>query len=1561
MAQSVDTKIVELKFNNDNFADKVDSTLTKLEQLNKDIEKVGFTEAFKNLGKSVKDVDTKSITDGVNETHKAFSKMEVVGLTALANLSNAAVNFGKKMVKNLVSPITKGVMQGGLARARNIEQATFSFEGQKISKSAGNEAKSYYEEVMQAVLGTSYSYDVAAKAASQLAASNVGVIDTEKKLADGSTITSKVLDSSMTDALLGIAGVAAMTGSDFDSIAQIFTRVAGQGRVMANDLNSISSRGLNAAAVLAKYLDTTEENVRDMVTKGKVSFEDFSNAMTQAFGTHAKDSTLTFQGALDDVNAALARIGADFYGPALTAGRDILNSITPLVDVIHSKLNPALSSTTNLITEASGKMSQYLDMLSYMLNLTDKSSTKDGWIEEHMNAWTNIADLYKTGNVKDAIDGLEKASAAWKGMDGQGINGRQMVADYYNLASNVDLLSHYLKISKDDAKALVDEGSVGAKEINKVLNGMLKDGTIGWNEFYKSFHKLWSESENLMGMAKVQTFFDEYVRSCIAAGQESKRFTQHIQTFFKIYDGLASLFNSLKTIAGGFLDILMTLAQHLAPLGKLVIDFTAAFATFIVGLADAISTSETFANVIDSIVNLLTKLFTALHLNKVADIALGGITKTFDFLANAIERVHEGMGKVITTFNNTVGKVIDKIQEILSNAEEVQRILDSIKTAGITVMLIQLIGAITKPAELLGALAKSIKDVGGSLDKLVGNIGDVFKSISGLLGNIGDVIKELAGALHELQTLVKATAILEIALAVAVLAGAIYLLSKAHASEATSSLVGFVEVFAILLSLVGSVAFLKKIKSTAKLWEKATDSIKDIGTAMLEMAASILVIALAMKLLSTIKTDDMMAAFAVVEVLLITMAGIAKLLQEKTTKDTGLKALWSGKQTSTGGITKGLMGLIAMAEAVKIVSKALVSIAQETDRDAVWSALGIVEIIMWSMTGIVKLLSNSKPDKMTKGIGSLLAMAISIRLLTKPIKELAEIANTDNDALWSATTLIGGLMFAMTGLLKWLSGTKGMLGEAVSILIMAEAIKILGQTLKSMAEAAALDNDALWSGLGVIAFGLGAMVLALDLLDGDKLIAKSIALLAVAEALRMLSEVILSFSAAGDSAWDGLGVLAVSLIVLFIAVEVFSKAPIGGILKLFLTLALGIVIVAGFGAAIGVFGVGISIFGAGLTSLASGCEAVYAVLPAFLTVMGMFIVSITVLSTIGAPAVLVILGLGAAFLMLGGGIALMGAGLENIASAIKLMSDLEGKLGKTAKNIRAFVKELSKMKGDVKTVSSAADSITHSFSRIANAALKAKVNTSVFNTVGQQLASNLAKGIQAGSTQVINTVTSMSNTAVSKLSSSRSEWYDIGSYLIAGMVSGIASQQSSLESQVQSLEAKAERAVRAKAKIKSPSRVWMQIGSYMGQGLAIGIKNSSDFVEEASKGLAETSEDAIQSAITSISNAMDSDLDNTLTIKPVVDLSDVTSSANYINSRFGTMGIGASLAGAISGNIQNGSKDSAINKLANKLDAMTESMNSRSLNVYNTIDGASDPEAFADGLIRSFRLNARTT
>src|SRR5699024_11252916 len=81
----------------------------------------------------------------------------------------------------------------------------------------------------------------------------------------------------------------------------IFTTVAGQGRLMTDQLNQLAFRGLNAASTLAKHFGVTEAELRDMVSKGKVQFSDFAEAMDEAFGAQAAKSNETFTGALSNL------------------------------------------------------------------------------------------------------------------------------------------------------------------------------------------------------------------------------------------------------------------------------------------------------------------------------------------------------------------------------------------------------------------------------------------------------------------------------------------------------------------------------------------------------------------------------------------------------------------------------------------------------------------------------------------------------------------------------------------------------------------------------------------------------------------------------------------------------------------------------------------------------------------------------------------------------------------------------------------------------------------------------------------------------------------------------------------------------------------------------------------------------------------------------------------------------------------------------------------------------------------------------------------------------------
>lgn len=1772
MAQSVDTKIVELKFNNDNFAEKVDSTLTKLQNLNKAIDEDGLGNALKNLGKNAKQVDMSGVTKGVEEASKGFSKLEIAGITALANISNAAVNLGKRLVSKLISPLTQGIMQGGLSRARNIEQATFQFEGLKIQKS--DPTLSYYKEVMDAVLGTSYSYDVAAKAASQLAASNIGVTNTTKKLADGTKITTKVMTSDMTKALLGIAGVASMTGSDFDSMAQIFTRVAGQGKVMAMDLNSIASRGLNAAAVLADSMHKTEAEIRDMVSKGKISFEDFSKAMSDAYGAHAKDSTLMFQGALDDVNAALARIGADFYGPALKAGRDILNSITPVVDAIHGKLEPVLSKSSSFMGKASKSLSQYLDMLAYMIERFPKGrEAMSDWIAEHMNAWTNISDLYGRGNFKNAVDGLNDFMAKVDGMGGKGIDGWKMLADYLN------------------------------KDVDAVKK-LASEGKIGFNDFYKAFRQLWSQSEKLTNLVGITTVFDNYVRSCIRAEEPTERFNKHIEVFFSIIKGGQSILNSFGTIIGGLVDIFATLAQHLAPLGHLLVDAAAATANFVVYIADFIATSESFSTVIDGVVSLINKLFSLVDVSKIAGLALASIGKAFDFVVKAIEKVDEGLAKVFTAIHNVIERIIDKIHEIVTNTELLKAIFEDLKHAGMIVAIINLITAISQPLKMLNAVGDAFKNIGDSFSGMIKHISGIFKSIAGMVGKIGAAIDEVTNTLKRMQELIVATAILEIAAAIAVLAGALYLLSKVKVENAADALKP-------LVGLAASVGALFSFMAAMKKYSRDIKDIDKIGKAFLEFAIAIGIVSAAIYALSKIDRKSLMQATAAVEVLMITMAAIAKILAGKTTKDTGLKALWSGKKTSTGSITKGLAGLIAMAEAVNILSTALAKIATIQNPDQIAYALGAIEALLISLFAITKLLSGKDAAKMTKGASTLLAMAIAIRLLSKPVIEFASI---DSDAMMQGVLGVSFLIGALGGLVKLVSGAKGVVKAAAGILIVAFAIQKLQDIVIAFST---LSGEELVKGLGSVIgliFGLG---MALNFTDAEGLIAKAAGFVILAYALKTLSDVLLTLGTDAETSYEGIGVLGVMLLGLWAAVQIFDKAPLGGILKLFGTLALGAVVVVAFGAAIGVFGVGIAIFGAGLTTLAEGVGAVSEVAPQLIAVMVSFAIAIGILSSVGLPAIGVILALSLAFLMLGGGMALLGTGLDSVSGALKIMTELKDELADTAKNIANFVNELGKlskkasnigegftsiaeplekikevattvtdsiqkltseytemltqtassmdvlsnalttitsinetsmtnaatlignfidslkgmaegsqvisdtgqkiadavtvmddalqsvvvtlstfatssvaefyaigeglssittplsvldnmhakleglatdivnfmstlsvMKDNASVVQEGSSQITAALAEVSNAVGLMKSNFEGLNTAtatiltnigtafkdiasgaskmvgikdeldntsnafvtfmesleglsgkaaavtqgmntmaaavkslgnaakkaaslsakgmvgsGKEMVASMVKGVKNSKNVLSKSITDIIESAADKANNKKSEFESVGSNLIAGMVNGIRSQQGALELEVQKLEAKAERAVKAKAKIKSPSRVWMQIGAYMGEGLALGIANSGAGVKRASVGLANVSEDAISSAISAISSAMDSGWDVNPVITPVVDLSNIDSSAGAISSSFErSFGVTArGLTDSVSVAIQNRRKgDPAIMRLARDIEQMTDTMNSRQMINNIQVDGAADPDMFADQLLRRFRINART-
>lgn len=343
MSREVDEKVVSLRFDNANFERNAQTSINTLGKLNSSLNLQGATKGLKNLDKAANQVDFSSLNNAIELVNKRFSVMGIAGMRVISNLTDTAMNSVSKAIRFIKS----GIQNGGLSRAMNIENARFQIKGLQ------GDWDKLYEDIDYGVKGTAYGFDSAAKVAAQLTASGIKAGDQMKTV------------------LRGISGVAAMTNSTYDDIGSIFTTVAGNGKVMTEQLRQLSFRGMNAAAILGKQLGKSEAEIYEMVKKSEISFNDFAKAMDDAFGEHAKEANDTFQGSMANIKSALSRIGADFFQPLIKQGGPLVqlfNVIRQRIDEIHKAVQPFATKLSSIITDITNRISKFIAPFDYAWN-----------------------------------------------------------------------------------------------------------------------------------------------------------------------------------------------------------------------------------------------------------------------------------------------------------------------------------------------------------------------------------------------------------------------------------------------------------------------------------------------------------------------------------------------------------------------------------------------------------------------------------------------------------------------------------------------------------------------------------------------------------------------------------------------------------------------------------------------------------------------------------------------------------------------------------------------------------------------------------------------------------------------------------------------------------------------------------------------------------------------------------------------------------------------------------------------------------------------------------------
>ena len=314
-------------------------------------------------------------------------------------------------------------------------------------------------------------------------------------------------------------------------------------------------------------------------------------------------------------------------------------------------------------------------------------------------------------------------------------------------------------------------------------------------------------------------------------------------------------------------------------------------------------------------------------------------------------------------------------------------------------------------------------------------------------------------------------------------------------------------------------------------------------------------------------------------------------------------------------------------------------------------------------------------------------------------------------------------------------------------------------------------------------------------------------------------------------------------------------------------------------------------------------------------------------------------------------------------------------LGKT--NISQVANTFNKGVGKITSVGSnltkaLSQGMTSSSSSVTSAASKmvSSMQTSItsqtasFVSSGTKLASSLVRGLVAQTSAAVAAGRSLASAASNAASGYSGNMYSNGVNLGAGLINGINAQQQAAYNAGFALGQAAVRGEKDGQKSKSPSKLTYQAGIWLGQGLVNGMNSMTRDTYQAGQGMGETATQSISSAISQVSDLIDSGIDSTPTIRPVVDLSDVEEQATVMSGLFSNPMITPitnirAIRSMMNENNQNGKIDDvvgAINKLHKDMGNVG--------NTYNSIGGityepGTEVSEAVNDLIRAIRIEGR--
>ena len=1180
MSKTIDQRVVEMRFDNANFEKNVSTSMSTLDKLKKSLKFEDSAKGFESISKAAGRVDMGGLSNGVESIRLKFSALEVMAVTALQNITNSALNAGKKIAYALtIEPIKSGLQEYETQiNATQTILANTQKEGANINdvNRALNELNKYADL-------TIYNFTEMTR--------NIG------------TFTAAGVDlNTSVNAIKGIANLAAVSGSTSQQASTAMYQLSqalASGTVKLQDWNSVVNANMggqvfqDALKMTARIhgiaideMIADEGSFRETLSKGWLTKDILTETLqhfTEFTDTYNEES-LKRQGYNDKEIAEIKQMGI-----TATDAATKIKTFSQLWDVLKESAQSGWTTSWQTIIgdfeEAKETLTVFGDTLTKMIgdsadarNAVLKEGFMSGWkqllnegIEDTESFQNAIMEAGKNSGV--AVDDLiEKYGSFEKSLKGGWVTSDMLKTALDSMADSVAGLSK----EELEAKGYTEDQRQALLNLVEAV----KDGSLNLDEFAKKMGRA-SGRENMIDaitmafeklmpiVNQVGDAFQEVFNPNNDLGQRIYDMTARIREFvdgievsekglqnFKMsIEGVLSIFHIAGKGVSAFAQIIGHLLGKLLPVGDGILDVTGSLGEFLVSIDKAIDSGgylEKFVELANGAIDKLASGFKVAKDYVVEFIkswtGVGSVKELLatvsegisGFFSGVVEHVKSSEG-TISAIGGTIKKVIGTIWDTIKTA--FKWISENVSIGDIFAGLAG--GGIFVVAKKLSGLIEKIKD---ALKKLFGSEKD-----SGIKGKFAEVMNSIHDTLSSFADGIKVSSIIAIAVAIGILSASMNAIADLDVGEITKSLVAIGAMLGMLSGTVKSIS-----KTLSGLGSKG---LVKAGGSLVLVAVAVSILASAIKKLADLSVGDiakglialggglfiLVKGLKLIEKANISISTSVALIALATSCRILASALQKFAEMSWGEIGRGLTAMAgALAElvaavsilnkysggksltgAISIISISLVlgKIANALEKfgemswDEIGRGLAGMGGALTELSAVIAILNRVGGGKSLVGAISIIGVILSLNKLAGSFKKFGEMS-------WDE---IGRGLVGMGGALAEVAGITGALGylAGLSSLFGAGAIFIVIQGLADLASAFKSFGEMSWDEIARGLVGMGGALTEVAAITGilgtlaplSGLLGAGALLLAI----QGLADLASAFKSFGEMSWDEIG------------------------------------------------------------------------------------------------------------------------------------------------------------------------------------------------------------------------------------------------------------------------------------------------------------------------------------------------------------------------------------------------------------------------------------------------------